>query len=132
MKKISNKICYVEIPENWESELREGMMTIYNPDGKGAIIISSYTVLAEPQSIEEALAKFVKGKGVINVNKNNGLDIAVSEYEDITADGSYYIFALAAQKSNNLVLTSYNVAKKYFDDNELNIAKKIISSLRIT
>jgi hypothetical protein len=44
MKTISNNNYSLEIPNNWEIEYsKKGTLSIFSPDGKGAIIVSSFT-----------------------------------------------------------------------------------------
>ena len=69
MKTISNNIYSIQIPENWETESTEESVTVFDPNGTGAITISAYTSLGEPQNAENALEKFVKGRGEVTTKK---------------------------------------------------------------
>jgi hypothetical protein len=44
-KKITNQVYPVDIPEDWEVEYsNDGLVSIFDPNGRGAITLSSYSL----------------------------------------------------------------------------------------
>lgn len=131
MKKISNGLYSLEIPEGWEIERNEdGTTSIFNPNGTGAVTISSYSSLTGPPNAIKALEKFVKGKGSIKDKEVNQLDAAESEYEDTNENGPIFVYAVTISGNTQLLLVSYNCKKENFSQKELDEVKKIAETIK--
>lgn len=132
MKKITTQTYSFEIPEKWEITYSdEGIISIFDPDGRGAMTISSYSLGEGSPDAVSSLEKFVKGKGDIKRKKTDTLDIAESEYENLNEGSTTFVYAVTICKDNQLLLISYNCDKGNFLRNEFDVVKKIIGTLEI-
>ena len=130
MAKVSTNVYSLEIPEKWETESStEGVVSIFDPNGKGAITISSYSSSGDAQDAVGVLEKFVREKGIIKRKSTSKFDIAESEYEDLSGSNITFMYVAAVCKHNQLLLISYNCKKENFSLDELDTAKKIIETL---
>jgi hypothetical protein len=127
MTKTPKDHYLIETPEGWEIESNESSDAIFDPNGKGALTISSYTKTDGHSDSREALEKFIAGKGTIESRNENGQFFAESAY----TDENKYIYASAISKGNILVLASYNCQKDNISDSEIDLVKKIISRIEI-
>lgn len=132
MKKISTKIYSLEVPEKWEIEYHEDdRVSLFNPNGKGAITISSYSFQNNSLDPIRLLENFVKGKEIIKVKETRSdYKIAESEYEDSSGADPMFVYAATICYENQLLLISYFCRKDIFSTNELDIIKKIITTFK--
>lgn len=131
-KKITTQTYSFEIPEKWEIEHdHEGIISIFDPDGKGAITISSYFSEGDSPDAVNSLKKFVNGRGDIKRKNTDTLDIAESEYEDLNKGNITFVYVVTICKDNQLLLISYNCNKRNFFQDELDAVKKIIGTMEI-
>ncbi len=128
-KKLLSGIYSFQIPTEWKIQHNEdGSTAVFNPSGKGAITISSYSSSITPDPVS-ALEKFVKGKGVVKSRKIGQFNAAESQYEDATNESLVVVYAVTVSHDNQLLLISYNSKKEDFSQDELNLVKRIVETV---
>jgi len=129
MKRINKETYSFSIPEHWETHDDKGVMSIYDPDGHGALTISSYLSETEVRDCVGVLEKFTLGKGDVRSKKNADFDLFETHYEDASGESlrSVYVWAICRRKQ--LLLMSYNCIKKELTDEEFSIVSEIVSSV---
>lgn len=129
MNKYSDKHYTLQLPENWMVEQGgEGSVSFYDPNGVGALTISSYSSSKDSVDTEEALEKFVKGKGKITLRNKKDFTIAESEYED---SNDLFTYAVVISREKNFVLASYHCKKENLNPKEIEIVKDILNSIEL-
>lgn len=133
MKKICGQhVCY-ELPDNWAIEESEGLLFLYDPNGKGAMTISLLRFTTAQNNLSEQLN--LTAHSFVNQNKihlkrefcqkirKDGTWIQTAPGE--TVDGDFIQIWLVA-KGEHAVLASYQSEKK---NHEVKICDSILTSL---
>lgn len=130
MKEVSTKTYSLEIPNEWEMQSTDdGLVSIYDPSGKGAITISSYLSDAEILDVVSELKKFAHKDILVHKEKTADQEIALAEYENLNNGDVIFTYSVAVGRSTNLLLASYHCKKSDMSLKELNIAKKIFETI---
>ena len=125
-----------EIPDNWDIEENEDSTTICNNDGKGALVLSFYTVMKDKDAFEDYITNMaveyarqnkvaLKHSLILDTTKKNKL---VANGIGKTADGWFEKFWFVG-KFPKVVMATYFSEKKTSEINQIDI---IIDSFQFT
>ena len=121
------------IPDGWIAEEEDDILTIYSPDGEGAMTLSFYSLVDYSQDVVNHIStmasRFVEQNDIVlngamrvHVSKENK---AVLHGEGKTSDGWYTKLWILAQKPK-IILATYDVQEK---NDEIFICDAIIDSM---
>lgn len=121
-----------EIPLHWIAEEDSDTLTVYDPDGEGAITASFYNMLAD-RSIDEqitVMAKKFTEQNAITVDKSmffihGGEEKTVLCAAGITQD-KWFVKLWVAAKKPKIVMITYHSQKK---TKEIEICDAIVESI---
>lgn len=132
MRRILQPTYSIEVPEEWEMISSEKSISIHAAHGSGAITITSYSTSPDSRSksAEEVLREFSATDTEIHSATHNGLSTAETEYQEISEESRRYIYVRTMTGENQLIICSYNCQLDSFDLRELEIAKKIIDTIK--
>ena len=124
-----------EIPLHWIAEEDGDTLTVYDPDGEGAMTASFYNMLAD-RSIDEqitVMAKKFTEQNAITVDKSmffihGGTEKTVLHATDITQD-KWFVKLWVAAKKPKIVMITYQSQKK---TKEIEICDAIVESMRFS
>ena len=133
MKYTHNDYLNYELPEDWCAEYTDENLNIYNPNGKGAMTLSFYSIIETDKRLYEQIG--IMGKKFIDQNKINlqgAFLVYGTENIKMTLSGTgttldnWFIKIWIVAKKNKVVFITYQSQKK---TSELKICDKIVESM---
>ena len=135
MKKTHNGYLTYELPDHWEIEEVDGSITLYDPDGEGAITMSFFNVFPSAGSIEERLAVLAS-----NFIRENKIKMDMPLMVHTRKDGNTHLWG-TGKDQEGFFLKIWGVAKRpkmvfatYFSEqktDEVAICDSIIDSFTL-
>lgn len=131
-----NKNLSIIMPSKWKFEENDDIISIYNPNGVGAITISSHKILELPcplfQYISQIAVEFAKANH-IKIKHSFIVDTTNPDKYILSGTGTdekcfYKIWIIS--KANKYFIITYNAEVKLKP--ELAIVNKIIASIKLT
>lgn len=130
MKEIFTDLYTFEIPDKWEMmSAEDGIVSLSDPDGKGAITISSYSSEGGVPDVVNELKKFVSQDVLVRKKKFTNQDVAQAEYEKRRKGDIFFVYSVVVARQGNLLLASYYCKKSDLLPQELNTVKQIFESI---
>ncbi len=128
-KKYESNWWSIEYPEEWETEQNEDCTTFYNPDGVGALQISSYRKdeqISESEIFDVATDDITETNKLQKIKEENYQGFIASYAEENDFWKKYYIW-----KDRIMVYITYNCEIKDKNNEELTTIENILKTLKI-
>lgn len=125
-----------DLPEDWCAEYTDDNLNIYNPNGKGAMTLSFYSIIETDKRLFEQIS--IMGKKIIDHNKidlKGAFLVYGTEDTRMTLCGNgttyddWFIKIWIVAKKNKAVFITYQSEKK---TSELKTCDKIVESMTFT
>lgn len=131
-KTIIQPTYTLKIPSKWEFSTSDKSVSLYNPDGVGAITLSSYSITPNTTTgpASEILKKFTAQPDAV-LHTEGDMDVAEIEYNEKVDDTTRYQLVFVISNGRQVIIANYNCNADSINPREVREAQNIMQSIEL-